>query len=47
MNGGHVVFDDRLPEVKEEQFKDVDWKHIYGMSRKTYQLICQKLKEIQ
>ena len=30
MNGGRVVFDDRLPEVKEEQFKNVDWKHIYG-----------------
>ena len=30
MNGGRVVFDDRLPEVKEEQFKKVDWKQIYG-----------------
>ena len=29
-NGGCVVFDDRLPKVKEEQFKEVDWKHIYG-----------------
>ena len=30
MNGGCVVFDDRLPEVKEEQFKEVNWKNIYG-----------------
>ena len=30
MNEGRVVFDDCLPEVKEEQFKEVNWKHIYG-----------------
>ena len=30
MNGGCVVFDDRLPEVKDVQFKKVDWQHIYG-----------------
>ena len=24
MNGGRVVFDDRLPEVKEEQFNNVN-----------------------
>ena len=47
MNGGRVVFDDRLPEVKKEQFKDVDWKHIYKTSRKTYRLICQRLEKIQ
>ena len=29
-NGGRVVFDDDLPKVKEKQFKEVDWKHIYG-----------------
>ena len=28
--GGCVVFDDDMPKVKEEQFKEVDWKHIYG-----------------
>ena len=27
--GGRVVFDDRLPKVMEEQFKEVNWKHIY------------------
>ena len=30
LNGGRVVFDDRLPKVKEEQFKEVNWKNIYG-----------------
>ena len=30
MNGGRVVFDDCLPEVTEEKFKEVNWKHIYG-----------------
>ena len=28
--GDRVVFDDDMPEVKEEQFKRVDWKSIYG-----------------
>ena len=29
-NGCRVVFDDDMLKVKEEQFKEVDWKHIYG-----------------
>ena len=29
-NRGCVVFDDRLLEVKEEQFKKVNWKNISG-----------------
>ena len=28
--GGRVAFDDEMPKVKEEQFKEVDWKHPYG-----------------
>ena len=30
MNGGRVVFDDSLPKVNEEQFKEVNWKNAYG-----------------
>ena len=30
MNGGRVVFDDSLPKVNEEQFKEVNWKNTYG-----------------
>ena len=28
--GSHVVFDDAKPKVNEEQFKEVNWKSIYG-----------------
>ena len=28
-NGGRVVLNDRLPKVKQELFKEVDWKHMY------------------
>ena len=28
--GGCVVFDEDMPKVKEEQFKEVNQKHIYG-----------------
>ena len=27
--GGRVVFDNDMQKVKEEQFKEVNWKHIY------------------
>ena len=28
--GGRIVFDDAKPKVNEEQFKEVNWKSIYG-----------------
>ena len=28
--GGRVVFDDAEPKMNEKQFKEVNWKSIYG-----------------